>query len=88
MQFRLTYQGTLLSETSKGYLANARATHKHSIRKQFHMQLKRLWHIHPYLKAALSYRETSAPQHLEKLGVRVAELGMPSKKNSVSELAS
>ncbi len=51
MQFRLTYQGLLLAETNKGELLNARATHKHGIRKQFHHQLKRLWEISPYLVA-------------------------------------
>lgn len=41
MQFRLTYEGKLLS--------NGNATHKHEIRKAFHPQLKRLWEITPSL---------------------------------------
>ena len=42
MQFRLTYQGKLLS--------NGNSQHKHEIRKSFHPQLRRLWEITPSLK--------------------------------------
>ena len=42
MQFRLTYEGTLLS--------NGNSQHKHEIRKTFHPQLRRLWEITPSLK--------------------------------------
>jgi hypothetical protein len=42
----------LLSENSKGAMQNARATHKHSIRKEFHKQLKELWEINPFLANA------------------------------------
>jgi hypothetical protein len=49
MQFRLTYEGPLLSDTTKGEKAAGRAKHKQEIRKVFHEQLKRLWKIHPVL---------------------------------------
>jgi hypothetical protein len=42
MQFRLTYEGKLLS--------NGHSQHKHEIRKTFHPQLRRLWDITPSLK--------------------------------------
>ena len=42
MQFRLTYEGKLLS--------NGPNQHKHEIRKTFHPQLRRLWDITPSLK--------------------------------------
>ena len=49
VQFRLTYQGLLLSESNKGSIANARATHKHEIHKAIHPQLRRLWSQNPFL---------------------------------------
>ena len=42
MEFRLTYEGELLSR--------ANPTHVHAIRKKFHKQLKKLWDEHPVLK--------------------------------------
>ena len=42
MEFRLTYEGKLLSR--------ANPTHVHAIRKKFHKQLKKLWAEHPVLK--------------------------------------
>jgi hypothetical protein len=42
MQFRLTYEGPLLSD--------GRADHKHEIRKHFHHQLRRLWQTYPGMK--------------------------------------
>ena len=41
MEFRLTYEGKLLSR--------ANPTHVHDIRKKFHKQLKKLWAEHPVL---------------------------------------
>lgn len=52
VQFRLTYQGLLLSETNQGRVQAARADHKQEIRKQLHPQLRRLWEINPYLASA------------------------------------
>ena len=52
MEFRLTYEG-LLFATQKDPVsgqADARAEHKRDIRRKFHVQLKRLWEINPYLK--------------------------------------
>jgi len=41
MEFRLTYEGKLLS--------NGNLQHKHEIRKKFHPQMRRLWEITPSL---------------------------------------
>ena len=52
MEFRLTYEGSLFA-TQKDPVsgqADARAEHKRDIRRKFHVQLKRLWEINPYLK--------------------------------------
>jgi hypothetical protein len=52
MEFRLNYEGPLLS-TQKDPVdgqKDARADHKHEIRRQFHPQLRRLWEIHPFLR--------------------------------------
>ena len=51
MRFRLTYEGELLSSSTK----TPRAKHKHEIRKAFHPQLKRLWEIEPNLRAIKTY---------------------------------
>jgi hypothetical protein len=53
MEFRLTYDGPLLSfrETeSETKRVHKRSLHIHSIRKQFHRQLKLLWSEHPVLR--------------------------------------
>ena len=42
MEFRLTYEGELISRGPP--------PHVHAIRKKFHKQLKRLWDEHPVLK--------------------------------------
>jgi hypothetical protein len=47
MEFRLTYEGLLLSSSK----TKTRADHKHQIRKAFHPQLKRLWSEHGALKS-------------------------------------
>ncbi len=57
MRFRLTYEGQLKSGKSTSI-----AKHKHSIRKQFHPQLKRLWDTHELLstyKVYGTYQEIS-----------------------------
>lgn len=53
VQFRLTYEGPLLAETSSGAKQAARAKQKQEIRKKFHPQLRRLWGIHPGLSGNL-----------------------------------
>lgn len=53
MEFRLTYRGLLMS-TQRDPMTNqndARAGHKHEIRRIFHSQLKRLWESVPHLVA-------------------------------------
>ena len=51
MEFRLTYEGPLLSETNRdGSVRRSRAEHKHAIRKVLHHQLKRWWEVSPYLR--------------------------------------
>lgn len=52
MQFRLTYEGTLLA-TQRDPLTgqqDKRGIHKHDIRQVFHNPLKHLWDIVPHLK--------------------------------------
>ena len=51
MEFRLTYQGPLFSSQRdpEGQQTDARAGHKHDIRRKFHFQFKRLWEITPFL---------------------------------------
>lgn len=75
LKFRLTYQGLILSENSKGRLQNARASHKHSIRKHFHKQLSRLWEINNVLRSADEGRPSN--------GVRFAQ---PAYRNSINGL--
>jgi hypothetical protein len=51
MEFRLTYNGPLLA-TQRDPLTgqrDSRADHKHELRRRFHVQLKRLWEITPFL---------------------------------------
>jgi hypothetical protein len=47
LKFRLTYAGPLRPDDSRQ--VNGRATHKHSIRRAFHPQLKALWDLVPHL---------------------------------------
>ena len=41
MRFYLTYEGVLMGSSRD----NTRPDHKHDIRRKFHHQLKRLWHM-------------------------------------------
>ena len=50
MELRLTYAGPLLVTRTDNRQEYARAPHKHSIRRQFHRQVRRFWQIHPALK--------------------------------------
>ena len=43
MEFRLTYEGLLLSDSASG----SRTERKHKIRRDFHGRLKKYWQIHP-----------------------------------------
>src|ERR1700693_5740307 len=51
MEFRLTYDGPLLSTQREPIDSQKdhKADHKHIMRKRFHKQLKRLWEITPFL---------------------------------------
>lgn len=55
VEFRLTYQGTLLSDNARSASRRGHsAEHKHGIRKVFHNQLKQWWQISPYLGSSSS----------------------------------
>jgi hypothetical protein len=62
MEFRLTYEGSLLATQRDPVTGQVdkRADHKHDIRRQFHLQLKRFWEITPFLKGG----ERSGPSVL------------------------
>lgn len=55
VEFRLVYEGNLFAENEgrsrNPHWKEARAKHKHEIRKDFHRQLKKLWQTHPGLKS-------------------------------------
>ena len=81
MEFRLTYQGPLLSERD---IPNRRI-HKHEIRRAFHIQLNELWHTHPSLKFRADARvqwfdaakqETYETTRLDVLARRYARHGV------------
>lgn len=55
MQFRLTYDGLLMSSGNE--TKERKADHKHEIRLRFHSQMKRLWEIVP----SLSRNESGRP---------------------------
>ncbi len=79
VEFRLTYQGPLLSETQRNSaVRGARAEHKHRIRKVFHGQLKRWWEISPYLKP-----RPTPPNALPNTRV----FGRPSPQHSIEGLS-
>jgi len=82
MEFRLTYQGTLLADTTRGAAFAARSNHKHEIRKARHPQLRRLWDIHPCLQRG---REERPPVPAGK--VRTVEFGAPRAENTLPRLA-
>jgi hypothetical protein len=50
MEFHLTYEGALFAHQDDKKILQ-RNEHVHSIRRQFHEQLKVLWHSHPILNA-------------------------------------
>ena len=60
VRFRMTYEGDLKH--------NGGVDHIHTIRKKFHLQLKRLWEIHPML--LWRNQGTGAERHAEKLADR------------------
>jgi hypothetical protein len=53
LEFRLTWQGQLLADTTRdGAARRSRAEHKQKIRQGLHPQLKRLWANSPFLSKA------------------------------------
>jgi len=79
VEFRLTYEGPLLS-TQKDPVngqVDARAEHKRDIRRAFHLQLKRLWEINPYLKhgypVTFDWKSTSNPKAATSYHTTLAE---------------
>lgn len=72
LQFRLLYEGRLLSANANGALRN-----KCHIRRYLHPQLKRLWHINPILngehgfQGAMTWNAPKNPTHdIESLALR------------------
>ena len=59
MEFRLTYEGKLLSR--------AKPPDVHAIRKKFHKQLERLWDEHPVLKRGQSTAPVICPSMKEPI---------------------
>ncbi len=50
MEFRLTYDGLLLASNTGRDEKAARKAYKHTVRKRFHSQLRRLWETVPHLR--------------------------------------
>ncbi len=77
MEFRLTYEGPLLStqRDPEGGQPDPRANNKRDIRKAFHHQLKRLWNITPFLKTGqdsgptvvVTHDSDTEPRTIEKI---------------------
>jgi hypothetical protein len=83
MEFRLTYEGLLLA-TQKDPVsgqADARTEHKRTLRRKFHLQLKRLWEINPYLKPGypveFDWGSNSIPRSTRLIGSSIAEYLAP-----------
>jgi len=59
MEFRLIYHGALPSQTSGG---SSRVREKHTIRKEFHKQMKELWKQNKFLRG-FTERVFESPEH-------------------------
>jgi len=81
MEFRLTYNGPLYSTQGEPpqHQKDKRAGHKHTLRKKFHTQLKRLWEITPYL------RNEEGIAHLRTLGKPLG--GLPGEPHDIRRLS-
>lgn len=64
VEFRLIYKGQLHAETA----SKSRAPEKHSIRKEFHKQLKELWKQHPVLRRQAEDRNHVRAEKLRRPG--------------------
>lgn len=88
VQFRLTYEGELLSTQKDpvGGQADARAEHKRDMRRQFHLQLKRLWEVNPYLKhgypVRFDWKSNSNPKEAISYHASLAEFLAPLYKRN------
>jgi hypothetical protein len=71
MPFRLIYRGFLPAEGS----GDSRRKLKHSIRKQFHPQLKELWERNPYLKRRKALHSHRGATALDELADNYARCG-------------
>lgn len=88
VEFRLTYEGLLLA-TQKDPLGtqyDPRADHKRDLRRVFHLQLKRLWEINPYLKhgypVKFDWNSSSVPKSGVTHGCTIAEYLAPLYKRN------
>lgn len=79
MEFRLTYDGPLRA-TQKDPVngqVDARAAHKQDIRRRFHVQLKRLWQVNPYLQhgypVTFDWQSSSNPKSGTSYHTSIAE---------------
>jgi hypothetical protein len=68
MEFRLTYQGILLSSRDTPEGKKARAPHKHVIRRRIHRQLKRLWDVHPVMAQVRETKGLDGRDYLDWAG--------------------
>lgn len=75
MEFRLTYEGPLLSNSDRSAaVRRTRADNKQEIRQAFHRQLKRLWQVTPMLKRAAERPPATPVRPGEVRGVAWAQL--------------
>ena len=88
VEFRLTYEG-LLHATQRDPVQNQRdprADHKREIRRIFHLQLRRLWEVNPYLKhgypVTFDWKSQSVPKSAVTHGCGIAEFLAPLYKRS------
>ena len=78
MELRLTYEGLLLATQGdpRNGQPDARATHKHEIRRSFHRQLKHFWATHKWLKnAQTDYPDEGRISLSESIARRYVEYG-------------
>ena len=75
MRFRLYYEGPLRSTQGEpqGQQKNPLALHKHTIRKEFHRQLKELWATDKFLSTSILHWD--AELDITPQGAKVAHWG-------------
>lgn len=83
VEFRLTYEGLLLATQHDPVRCqpDARALHKRDLRRHFHLQLKRLWEINPFLKhgepVTFDWEQKSTPKSGVTYGCSLIEYLAP-----------